>query len=195
MQQIGSKTEIQSSPTSILGNKLAKCLTCLMFSLSDGGIISGERLCGGSRPLLSFWLIRWSARANCSRVSFPMSPMSHSSLGRYTDGPYIRVNDRHLGQRLFLMGRRIIAAIAGAAAPAIKKGCRRVIHVEIKINAVTWMCFSLRLHALQSCESHVYYTESVQASTRYLFLLYRVVNNCKCSTLVCSLNEQFTYSM
>ena len=50
------------------------------LSLSEGGIISGQRFWGGSTPLVSFWLIRCSASANCSLVSFPMSPMSQSSL-------------------------------------------------------------------------------------------------------------------
>lgn len=58
-------------------------ITTCRASLSDGGIISGESVWGGSVPLESFWLMRWRANANCSLVSFPMSQISQSSLYKH----------------------------------------------------------------------------------------------------------------
>lgn len=50
--------------------------------LSDGGIMSGVRVEGGSTPLVVFCWIRYMARENCSRVSFPVCLVSASPLRR-----------------------------------------------------------------------------------------------------------------
>lgn len=50
--------------------------------LSDGGIMSGVRVDGGSMPLVAFCWIRYMARENCSRVSLPVCLVSASPLRR-----------------------------------------------------------------------------------------------------------------
>lgn len=47
---------------------------------SDGGIISALRACGGSRPLLTFCWMKCMAKANCSRVNFPICRVSAKPL-------------------------------------------------------------------------------------------------------------------
>ena len=49
--------------------------------LSEGGIMSEERAWGGSTPLLTFCWMKCMARANCSRVSFPICLVSARALG------------------------------------------------------------------------------------------------------------------
>lgn len=57
--------------------------------LSEGGIMSGVRACGGSMPLLTFCWMRCIARANCSLVSLPICLVSARALqgkaGRQTE--------------------------------------------------------------------------------------------------------------
>lgn len=48
--------------------------------LSDGGIMSAVRACGGSMPLLTFCWMRCMARANCSLVSLPICLVSARAL-------------------------------------------------------------------------------------------------------------------
>ena len=52
---------------------------------SDGGIMSGVRLCGGSVPWLTFCWIRYMARENCSRLSLPICLVSARPLGRVAE--------------------------------------------------------------------------------------------------------------
>lgn len=117
-------------------------LTCLIFCLSDGGIISGERLCGGSRPLASFWFIRWSARANCSRVSFPMSPISHSSLRTNGHKLHKRIMIYTSGKDYFwLLGWLSCSAAVGGGqrtGRTVTTGQKLISRVKIKINLV-WL--------------------------------------------------------
>lgn len=50
--------------------------------LSDGGIMSGVSVKGGSMPLLVFCSIRYMARENCSRFNLPVCLVSASPLHR-----------------------------------------------------------------------------------------------------------------
>lgn len=48
--------------------------------LSDGGIMSGVNVEGGSIPLVAFCSIRYIAKENCSRFSLPVCLVSASPL-------------------------------------------------------------------------------------------------------------------
>lgn len=48
--------------------------------LSDGGIMSGVNVEGGSIPLVDFCWIRCMAKENCSRFSLPVCLVSASPL-------------------------------------------------------------------------------------------------------------------
>lgn len=175
-----NKKENHASPICILRNKPLECITCLMFSLSDGGIISGERLCGGSRPLVSFWLIRWSARANCSRVSFPMSPMSHNSLGTQTNWAYIRVTIDTLGNSYFWWADGSFPpVIVGATAQGNQKGIEASHPCGDKNQCNDVMFCSTCLHALQSSVNPDYYPVTMQTQllhfnmTLFIYPFYR----------------------
>lgn len=50
--------------------------------LSDGGIMSGVNVEGGSMPLVVFCWIRYMAKKNCSRVSLPVCLVSARPLMR-----------------------------------------------------------------------------------------------------------------
>ena len=60
-------------------------LTGTGVPLSEGGIMSAVRACGGSMPLLTFCWMRCMARANCSRVSLPICLVSARALQRGAD--------------------------------------------------------------------------------------------------------------
>ena len=49
--------------------------------LSEGGIMSGVMVWGGSRPLVTFCWIRYMARENCSLDSLPTCWVSARLLG------------------------------------------------------------------------------------------------------------------
>lgn len=53
--------------------------------LSEGGIMSAVRACGGSMPLQTFCWMRCIARANCSLVSLPICLVSAKALERRAD--------------------------------------------------------------------------------------------------------------
>lgn len=48
--------------------------------LSEGGIMSAVRACGGSTPFITFCWMRCMARANCSLVSLPICLVSARAL-------------------------------------------------------------------------------------------------------------------